>query len=89
MAKEITDVPAAYCFPGCPYMQLELEISITFADDRPDYVNNSVRCVHEEPCKIWAQQICKSACGTNGSCGQKGLVNPFYCELSTFNEVLK
>lgn len=78
MAKSFTDIPAPYCFPDCPNMQLSVNTSYAYADNEMVLTDNAISCVHEDVCKMWAEKICKNVCKAE-SCGLKGLINPVIC----------
>lgn len=78
MAKEFTDIPAPFCFPECPKKELTLNTSYMYADNEIVLTNNTIYCVHEDACQMWAKQICKNVCKAE-SCGLKGLINPVVC----------
>lgn len=62
MAREVTEKPADFCFPECPHMQLTIDVHMAYADDKVVRISNTEHCVHEDACKMWADELRKKLC---------------------------
>lgn len=82
MAIDLTQMPAEFCQPGCPYMELKIKTDFMYGDAKVKCTATTLYCEHEESCKMW-NDIVKS--GRNKTCkgcmydGDPNCENPEPC----------
>ena len=56
MSKQITEKPADFCLPNCKHMQLSVNTHFAFADNEVCLTATTLKCDHEDVCKMWADK---------------------------------
>ena len=84
MSKIIDERPASFCLPDCPFMDLDVDTQMIYADNSVAHIRTTVSCSHEDVCKMWAERedvhrTCKGCKYDEANC-----TNPEPCVTNEF-----